>query len=1075
MEGRMKTSRATLFFMVLALAPGLAAAAPPAAAPPPAPAQATSSAGAAECGTDNLLAGKTPSQVQDLQGEAALLTDGAVGPEGAQWDAPVAVTFSTGAGFVTYDLGRPREIGAVHIQADANDTYKLTGSLDGTPGSFKILREIENVVDEKGHGLRSRSGLVVPPATVRYLRIGEGLGDNAFSLSEVAAYCKPPAPFPPNLRQVDAPLAQTGGTAKPGGAIDVRDDNTSPPFFLLIAAAALALLGWGAALGGKARGAAAAAAAEAGASAPVAPDAPSPAARSRWSSHDLIRLMFVASGCAALIYEIVWFHLLRLVIGASALSVGIVLASFMGGMFLGSMLFARYIRPGRNTLRVYAAIELGIGLFGLLMPLLLPAVRYLYVGLFGYGAVGIALRAVIAGVLLLPPTALMGATLPAVARRYTSGRRGMSGLAGLYTANIAGAVLGSLLSAFYLLAAWDVWVATFVAATLNFAVGGSALRLSRRRQDEEAVVTAAPAPSTQTPTPARTVKLVFLAAALSGLTSLGAQVVWTRILTLLFGATVYAFAIILAVLLAGLGLGSHLASYLLRRGLNPLRGLAWSQLLLIPTLLLAGHLISQVLPFASPSSGIPVRALHALHVLRAIDIILPSAILWGMSFPLALAAAGAGHGDTGRSSAHVYAANTVGAIAGALLVSFWAIPAFGTRWAQQALVVGAALSSAAVFYAIARAPRQPGRRVISPAWALAAGALGAAFLPGLSTAFLAHGRYIWWVDPRDQYPYVSEGAASTVAVHVAPSGFRNFHVSGRVEASNNPNDMRLQRLLGHLSALAHPKPESVLVVGLGAGVTAGALILHPEVKRMVICEIEPRVVGAAEQFAKENNGVLKDKRVELVFDDARHYLATTREKFDVITSDPIHPWVRGNSVLFSREYYAIVSSHLKPGGVATQWVPLYETSEEAIKIQMRTFMDAFPEGTVWNSHAAGKGYDVVLIGRTEPLSLDLNRIGIRMREPYIGQSLREVKIHGVTDLMATYATSGRDMAGWLQGVPINRDFSLKLEYISGMALNTKEADPIYNHMVAGRQYPQKLFIAPPELDAELRRRLAPKK
>ena len=161
----------------------------------------------------------------------------------------------------------------------------------------------------------------------------------------------------------------------------------------------------------------------------------------------------------------------------------------------------------------------------------------------------------------------------------------------------------------------------------------------------------------------------------------------------------------------------------------------------------------------------------------------------------------------------------------------------------------------------------------------------------------------------DQYPYVSEGAASTVAVHIAPNGYSNFHVSGRVEATNNPNDLRIERLLGHLSALVHPKPESVLVVGLGAGVTAGALTLYPEVKRIVICEIEPRVVGAANLFARENYAVLSDPRVQIVFDDARHFLATTREKFDIITSDPIHPWVRGNSILFSREYYEIVKAH----------------------------------------------------------------------------------------------------------------------------------------------------------------------
>ena len=453
------------------------------------------------------------------------------------------------------------------------------------------------------------------------------------------------------------------------------------------------------------------------------------------------------------------------------------------------------------------------------------------------------------------------------------------------------------------------------------------------------------------------VRIIYLGTALSGLTALGGQVVWTRLLTLLFGATVFAFAIILAVFLAGLGIGSAAAAGMLRRGLSPIRGLAWSQLLLVPAILLAAFLLARVLPYASPGALTPVHALHGLHVVRAVVVILPSAVLWGMSFPFALAAVNQAGGDPGRSSGFVYASNTVGAILGALVVSFWAIPTYGTKWAEQFLVVLAALSAAILFYGARRKKDESPARAaweIPPAWALAAGFIAAAALPGLSKVFLAHGRYIWWVDPRDQYPYVSEGASSTVAVHIAPDGYKNFHVSGRVEATNNPNDLRTERLIGHLTGLTHPHPKSVLVVGLGGGVSAGALALYPEVKRIVICEIEPRVVGAANQFAAENYSVLTDPRVEIVFDDARHFLATTREKFDVITSDPIHPWVRGNSILFSREYYEIVKARLEPGGIATQWVPLYETSELAIQIQMRTFMDAFPNGTVWNTAITGK-------------------------------------------------------------------------------------------------------------------------
>jgi len=1043
--------------LLLTLAAGRAGA-----QPDPSATQAPSATPSAPCGTENLLAGKTPSEQQGLTGEVSRITDGKVDSDGADWDAASAVTWM-GQGHVTYDLGAPTELRAVTMQGDANDVYRLAGSLDGSQGSFKVLGELRNVRDQ-GHGLRQRS-VQFAPVTVRYLKVSDGPGDGAYSLSELAAFCRPPTPFPPSFKiePTEKKAAASDEDAGPRLGLAPPEEPARTP--LLVVAAVFVALGFFRASRSNKK--------------------ETKAEREKLDARDAratiegaLRLMFLLSGCAALIYEIVWFHLMRLVIGASALSVGIVLASFMGGMFLGSLLFPRYVPADRHPIRVYAQLELGIGVCGLAMPLILPAIRYVYVGLVGYGSLGIALRSVIATVMLIPPTALMGATLPAIARRYSAGRRGMSSLAWLYTANTAGAVLGCLLSAFYLLAVWDVWVATASAAALNFAIGFYGLRAAKSAPAQAETPVAAAArekPRRKLHAPLRVdPRIVYLVAGLSGLTSLGGQVVWTRLLTLLFGATVFAFAIILAVFLAGLGLGSALAAYYLRRGRNAVRGLGWTQILLVPTLFLSGLVIGRYLPFASPPSLTPVNALHGLHVVRAIVVILPSAVLWGMSFPLALAAAGSDGADTGRSSAYVYAANTIGAIVGALAYSFWIIPSYGSSWAEKLLAIFAGISAATVMVGVAKAQRRTTKAadapLLHPAWALGIGVLGAALMPSFPPIFLAHGRYIWWVDPKDRFPYVSEGAASTVAVHVAPDGYRNFHVSGRVEATNNPSDLRTERLIGHLSGLPHRHPESVLVVGMGGGISAGALSLYPEVKRIVICEIEPRVVGATRLFGDENYHVLDNPKVEVVFDDARHFLATTREKFDVITSDPIHPWVRGNSILFSKEYYNIVRERLKPGGLATQWVPLYETSELAIKIQMRTFMSAFPNGVVFNTNVSGKGYDVVLVGGEQPLSIDLDDMDRRISSnPVLYQSLAQVKIHNAVELMAVYGAAGSDMQKWLAGVPVNRDFSLKLEYISGLALNAGEADPIYAHMVEGHTFPK--VVGNPAHVADLRRRL----
>ena len=203
--------------------------------------------------------------------------------------------------------------------------------------------------------------------------------------------------------------------------------------------------------------------------------------------------------------------------------------------------------------------------------------------------------------------------------------------------------------------------------------------------------------------------------------------------------------------------------------------------------------------------------------------------------------------------------------------------------------------------------------------------------------------------------YVGEGRNSSVVVSQLPGGQIYFHVSGKVEASTEPYDMRLQRMLGHIPALIHKGPESVLVVGFGAGVTAGTFVVHPEVKNITICEIEPLIPQASSKyFATENHNVFHDPRTRMMYDDARHFVLTTKEKFDIITSDPIHPWVKGTATLYSKEYFELVKQHLNPGGVITQWVPLYESDFETVKSELATFFDVFPNGTIWVTTSTAK-------------------------------------------------------------------------------------------------------------------------
>jgi spermidine synthase len=311
--------------------------------------------------------------------------------------------------------------------------------------------------------------------------------------------------------------------------------------------------------------------------------------------------------------------------------------------------------------------------------------------------------------------------------------------------------------------------------------------------------------------------------------------------------------------------------------------------------------------------------------------------------------------------------------------------------------------------------------------------------------------------------YMGEGMNASIAVTEMYDGVRCFHVSGKVVASTDPLDMRLQLMLGHIPALLHPKPRSVLVVGCGAAVTAGSFVNHPDVERIVICEIEPLIPQKVkEYFGKENNNVLDDPRVEIVIDDARHYILTTQEKFDIITSDPIHPWVKGAASLYTQECFELCRQKLNPGGIVTQWVPLYESNSDAVKSEVATFFEVFPFGTIWSNDSEGEGYDIVILGQVESTKIDVDKLRERLHSVdylQVSQSLREIGFNSALSLLATYAGRRKDLTEWLENAEINRDSNMRLQYLAGMGLNLFQSEQIFDEMESYRIFPEDLFTA----------------
>ncbi len=776
----------------------------------------------------------------------------------------------------------------------------------------------------------------------------------------------------------------------------------------------------------------------------------------------ILLLLFAGSGCSALIYEVAWYQVLQLALGSTAVSLGILLATFMGGLCIGSLWLPRLDLRNRSPLRIYAALEFGIGVLGVVVTLAMPFISYLYIAGARSGMPGMLLRGIVAALAMLPSTILMGASLPAIVRAIETTREGVSRWALLYGANTAGAVFGCLLAGFYLLRVYDMATAACTAAAINLAVAALSYMLGRG-EDSAAEPVRGDHSRAQIPWN------IYAATALSGACALGAEVIWTRLLGMLLLATVYVFSIILAVFLIGLAIGGAAASWLIRN-VRPRIAFGCSQFLLVLGIVWTAILITQKLPFwndAVISTNSP-WLMFILDFKRCLFAIFPPALFWGASFPLACAAAvNSEDEDPARVTGNVYAANTLGGIIGALAVSLILIPWIGTQQSTRVILVLTAISGAIVL--IPLATKAVFRAVVGVV--LAGAVLLAWEIPATPGDLIAYGRRMAQNYGQSQILATVEGRNSSVAISRWNNGTTYVNVNGHVEATTEIFDMKLQRMVGHLPALIHPDPKSVLGIGFGAGVSAGTFTRYPGIQKITICEIEPVIPPTSTRFfAAQDYDVFHNPRTHVVFDDARHYLLTTNDKFDVIASDPLDVFVKGTAALYSKEYFESVKSHLNPGGMFSLYVPLYETDEPTIKSELETFFEAFPNATVWANTRDGKGYDMVFMGQVDPLKINVDQVQRRLDRPDYApvlQSLRAIGINNTVDLFSTYAGQKSDLGKWTQGAEINRDSNLRLSYLAGWGINSYLEDELYREILQYRKRPDDIFTGTPQTLAML--------
>ncbi len=750
-------------------------------------------------------------------------------------------------------------------------------------------------------------------------------------------------------------------------------------------------------------------------------------------------------------YEVVWARSLGLVFGASHLAVSTVLAIYMAGLALGSRLFAGPADRTDRPLRLYGILELGIAVSAPCFLLLMSIYPSLYSPLAGQfqdnGAFVTALRVAFAIAAMIVPTTLMGGTLPLMTRFVTScSNRLPHQLSRLYSLNTFGAVVGTLAAGFVLLRMFGATATLLIAATVSALVGITAMLLGQKAvSSPEAMPAAAISqdPREETRAPGNLLRhLALILIGVSGFCAMGYEVLWTRMLTMGVGTSVYSFAVMLAAFLTGIGLGSHgfslIASNKRVMGERAYVLIFAAAQLLVGISALAVTILMKDLPatvhwiqgiVAGLTDSEFQGRLGASAGIAFFYMAIP-AFFMGMAFPAAGAVLGAGRSDTGSTVGRLLAVNTVGAILGPIISGFVLIQLFGIERSLQMLVIlnlgaGAVMLAAAV-----------NRRLVLPVGGTVAlilivrGALPQWGSTWDSNAFATHvnnataGGEMMRADPRDlEVLYYREGINETVSVFRSLGGIQSYVVNGRAEASSAAVDIQLQRSLGHLPMLLHPDPRKVFVLGTGTGMTLGATALHPQVEQMVLAEIEQEMIPVGRSFGRWNNGVLDDPRLRIVINDGRNYLTTTSERFDVISADPIHPWSGGAGYLYTAEFFRSVAARLEPGGIASQWLPLYELSLKDVRTVVRTFTEAFSHTMVFLTY-----YDAVLVGSNSRLAIDPAALAARMSNPEIRKDLAAVQMGTADDLLAYFVMGTAGARRFGEGGDLNTDDNLALEF-----------------------------------------------
>ncbi|MCF6284175.1 MAG: fused MFS/spermidine synthase [Candidatus Hydrogenedentes bacterium] len=736
----------------------------------------------------------------------------------------------------------------------------------------------------------------------------------------------------------------------------------------------------------------------------------------------LVLSFFFVSGACGLLYQVVWTRKLVLLLGTTSHAVSTVLSIFFLGLGVGSIWGGRLADRTTRPLRAYGIFECIIGLW---------ALGFIVAVTYGEDAVvvllkqfhlsrgtGTLFRGLLALLLLFVPVSLMGATLPLLARFVSREAkvRGMR-IGALYTLNTLGAVAGCFVAGFFLIPRFGYTQTTLLGAAANVAVGLVAWGLSRHRETGAVVERGAEVPPpSEVDAQATMLGLVIAAFFLSGFCSLGLEVLWTRLLAIIFLGTTYAYTTMLTTLLLGIALGSAVASAFVDRLGRPALWLgAVLALTGVGCVYMLGTLAAMpeaVMALQLDSGGDWGAVIRGKVWLSFKALFLPTFFL-GMTFPLVVKAVSNTRATLGRDVGRLYFANTVGGVLGSLVGGFLFIPLIGTHWGIVVFALLVTLAGAALIVA------SPQTSFLFKGLSCATVALLLAGSFWRAPVDVNQSLNAGYIPESHRVIHYKEGVEGTVAVSEPRDerdGTDRVLWINRVQATTSiEKGVKMNRLQGVLPLLFDRQPTDVLFMCFGSGITCGTLALS-DFARIDAVDISPEVLEAAPFFEVDNLGVIDRPEVTFHVDDGRNFLLTSERRYDVITFEPMPLAMSGVSTFYTQEYYKLCLEHLKPGGMVSQWIPLHGLTPEIVKSLAYTFTTVFPNYTAWFINA-----DLFLIGSNAPLKLDVVALQARLATPALEKALKDVGFADIPSILGCYLMDEAGLDAYTAGGTVMRD------------------------------------------------------